>query len=153
MQALSMVVSREGSDTITKMQLYVPKITFRFVNHRLKTTIFKTIQLFKLIFSFGLNIIQPTVCPPRSIYTNWISIGKNQLENYCKTQIQEVKAASQNPSSLPSSNSEAEAAFPDLGLACCIPPVNCQLAGPGCIPPICQVWCQGKYASENSFQT
>ena len=73
MQALSMVVSREGStaknggcdsDAITKMQLYVPKITFRFVNHRLKTTIFKTIQLFKLIFSFGLNIIQPTVCPP-----------------------------------------------------------------------------------------
>ena len=98
MQALSMVVSREGSDAITKMQLYVPKITFRFVNHRLKTTIFKTIQLFKLIFSFGLNIIQPTVCPPRSIYTNWTSIGKNQLENYCKTQNvhkhQEVKAAS-----------------------------------------------------------
>ena len=54
----------------------------------------KTIQLFKLIFSFGLNIIQPTVCPPRSIYTNWTSIGKNQLENYCKTQNQEVKAAS-----------------------------------------------------------
>ena len=94
MQALSMVVSREGSDAITKMQLYVPKITFRFVNHRLKTTIFKTIQLFKLIFSFGLNIIQPTVCPPRSIYTNWTSIRENQLENYCKTQNQEVKAAS-----------------------------------------------------------
>ena len=75
MQALSMVVSREGSDAITKMQLYVPKITFRFVNHRLKTTIFKTIQLFKLIFSFGLNIIQPTVCPPQEGFIEFVKIN------------------------------------------------------------------------------
>jgi len=37
---------------------------------------------------------------------------------------QEVKAASKNPSSLPSSNSEAEAAFPDLGLAFHLSTVN-----------------------------
>ena len=93
MQALSMVVSREGStaknggcdsDAITKMQLYVPKITFRFVNHRLKTTIFKTIQLFKLIFSFSL----PLFAPPEAfilIGHQLAKISKNQLENYCKT--------------------------------------------------------------------
>jgi len=75
MQALSMVVSREGSDAITKMQLYVPKITFRFVNHRLKTTIFKTIQLFKLIFSFGL-IVNPLFAPPEKYLVIGHYIGK-----------------------------------------------------------------------------
>ena len=67
MQALSMVVSREGStatsggcsvNAITKMQLFVPIITFRFVNHRLKNIkIHQTIQLF--------NYHDASTAPPR----------------------------------------------------------------------------------------
>ena len=62
MQALSMVVSREGStatsggcsvNAITKMQLFVPIITFRFVNHRLKN-----INIIKL-FNYSITMMLP----------------------------------------------------------------------------------------------
>ena len=68
MQALSMVITgrlgRHYEDAALCSKNHIQICQPQTQKQQYST---KTIQLFKLIFSFGLNIIQPTVCPPRSI--------------------------------------------------------------------------------------